>query len=219
MAISMRGDLLRIESMSGKWRFDVPYYFMPLLFTEFTVKNAALTQFMAISTGAAKDKSEAGREDLMCKVGDGVVHGCTYTAHSVSLAAANKTLEILDETDALKTIETYGQSLQTGLSKILSAKSIAHCFVGHPSMMGLFFSEEAPTDYRDWVNANYDFYDSLAPELHELGSLVEPDSREPWFISEAHDVKCLEQTLDKFAQAVEITMQKLPAEKSTIKTA
>jgi len=161
----------------------------------------------------------AGREDLMRKVGDGVVHGGTYTAHSVSLAAANKTLEILDETDALKTIETYGQSLQTGLSKILSAKGIAHCFVGHPSMMGLFFSEDAPTDYRDWVNTNYDFYDALAPELHDLGILVEPDSREPWFISEAHDVKCLEQTLDKFAQAVEITMQKMPAKNKTSKTA
>src|ERR1700729_2748799 len=42
----------------------------------------------------------AGREDIMRKIGRGVAHGGTYTAHSISLAAAGKTLQILDETDA-----------------------------------------------------------------------------------------------------------------------
>src|SRR6201984_2034423 len=44
----------------------------------------------------------AGREDIMRKLGRGVAHGGTYTAHPVSLAAAEKTLEILAETDALE---------------------------------------------------------------------------------------------------------------------
>jgi len=156
----------------------------------------------------------AGREDIMRTVGDGVVHGGTFTGHSVSLAAANKTLEILDETDALQTIERYGSRLQDGLSEILDARGIEHTFVGHPSMMGLFFSNEAPKDYRDWINTDYDFYDALAPELHELGILVEPDSREPWFMCEAHDMECLGETLDKFETAVDITMKKMPVKKS-----
>ena len=161
----------------------------------------------------------AGREDIMRNVGDGVVHGGTFTGHSVSLAAADKTLQILEETDALDTIANYGRKLQVGLSEILDARGIAHCFVGHPSMMGLFFSDEAPRDYRDWVNTNYDFYDTLAPELHELGILVEPDSREPWFFCEAHDMKCLGETLDKFERAVDITMKKMPAVKSAKRSA
>jgi glutamate-1-semialdehyde 2,1-aminomutase len=155
----------------------------------------------------------AGREDIMRKVGNGVVHGGTFTAHSVSLAAADKTLEILDETSALKDIENYGRTLQDGLSKILNKRSIAHCFTGHPALMGMFFAEQAPTDYRAWVNSNYDFYDTLAPELHELGILVEPDSREPWFLCEAHNVNCLDETLDKFERAVDITLPKLSKEK------
>ena len=161
----------------------------------------------------------AGREEIMRKVGDGVVHGGTFTAHSVALAAANKTLQILDETDALATIRNYGENLQAGLSEILTTRGIEHSFVGHPSMMGLFFSERAPVDYRDWVNTNYEFYDSLAPELHELGILVEPDSREPWFICEAHDVKCLAETLDKFAAAVDITMQKANTKQASLRSA
>jgi glutamate-1-semialdehyde 2,1-aminomutase len=161
----------------------------------------------------------AGREEIMRNVGDNVVHGGTFTAHSVSLSAANRTLQILDETDALANIADYGKSLQAGLRRILSARGIAHCFVGHPSMMGLFFDDHAPRDYRDWVNTDYEFYDTLAPELHEQGILVEPDSREPWFMCEAHDVKCLEETLDKFERAVDITLRKLPAENSRSHTA
>ncbi len=161
----------------------------------------------------------AGREDIMRNVGDGVVHGGTFTGHSVSLAAANKTLEILEETDALASIEKYGTDLQHGLSKILSARGIAHSFVGHPSMTGLFFSDDPPKNYRDWINTDYAFYDALALELHELGILVEPDSREPWFMCEAHDVECLAETLDKFETAVDITIENSQADKSTINTA
>jgi glutamate-1-semialdehyde 2,1-aminomutase len=161
----------------------------------------------------------AGREALMRRVGDGVVHGGTFTGHSVSLSAAKRTLQILDETDALKTIENYGKSLQAGLKRILTARGIPHCFAGHPSMTGLFFDDHVPTDYRDWVNTDYEFYNALAPELHELGVLVEPDSREPWFVCEAHDVKCLEETLDKFERAVDITLKKLPSDSSRVHTA
>lgn len=161
----------------------------------------------------------AGREDIMRMVGNGVIHGGTFTGHSVSLSAANKTLEILDETDALDNLNNYGLKLQAGLGKILAARNIPHSFVGHPSMTGLFFDNTAPKDYRDWANSNYEFYAEVAPELHDLGILIEPDSREPWFMCEAHDMKCLEQTLDKFAKAVDITLNKTPAERRQIMTA
>lgn len=151
----------------------------------------------------------AGREDIMRQAGKGVVHGGTFTAHSVSLAAADKTLEILDETTALQDIESYGLALQKGISGILDERDITHCFTGHPALMGLFFAEEPPLDYRGWLTSDYDFYDALAPELHDLGILVEPDSREPWFLCEAHNVKCLDETLDKFARAVDITCDKI----------
>ncbi|MEQ8207476.1 MAG: aminotransferase class III-fold pyridoxal phosphate-dependent enzyme, partial [Woeseia sp.] len=151
----------------------------------------------------------AGREDIMRNVGDGVVHGGTFTGHSVSLSAANRTLQILEDTDALATIAHYGSEMKKGLSQILGKRGIEHCFTGHDSMMGLFFSEDAPGDYRDWVNTDYAFYDALAQELHDLGILVEPDSREPWFFCEAHDVKCLDETLDKFERAVDITLNKI----------
>jgi len=152
----------------------------------------------------------AGREDIMRQVGNGVVHAGTYTAHSVALAAAEKTLQIIDETPVLDDINHYGISLQEGISKILNKYGISHSFVGHPSMGGLFFSDTPPTNYRDWVKTDHAFYEALAPELHDQGVLVEPDSREPFFISAAHDAQCLSDTLNRFEQAVEITLQKTP---------
>ncbi len=151
----------------------------------------------------------AGREEIMRKIGDGVAHGGTYTAHSVSLAAAEKTLEILDETDALERIARYGSRMQQGMSEILSKRGIAHVFSGHPSMGGLFFAESAPRNYRDWKNSDYSFYDAMAAQLHELGILCEPDSREPWFVCAAHDDACLDETLEKFEIAVDETREQL----------
>lgn len=157
----------------------------------------------------------AGREDIMRHIGDGVVHGGTFTGHSVSLAAVAKTLEILDETSALADIESYGRRLQHGISKILEARNVPHSFTGHPALMGLFFAESAPGDYRGWLESDYEFYDALAPELHQRGILVEPDSREPWFLCEAHNVECLDETLDKFEAAVDITLEKMTGKANT----
>ena len=149
----------------------------------------------------------AGRAHIMRKIGRGVAHGGTYTAHSVSLAAAEKTLEILDETDALERVADYGMRLRQGMRAILCARGIAHSFVGHPSMSGLYFAEQPPRNYRSWKGSDYTFYDAMARVLHDEGVLCEPDSREPWFVSAAHDDSCLVDTLKAFELAVDATLQ------------
>jgi len=150
----------------------------------------------------------AGREEIMRKIGKGVAHGGTYTAHSVSLAAAEKTLEILEETDALERIADYGTRLRQGMHTILGARGIAHSFVGHPSMSGLYFAKDPPRNYRAWKSSDYSFYDAMAKVLHDEGVLCEPDSREPWFVSAAHDDSCLADTLRGFEIAVDTTLRK-----------
>jgi glutamate-1-semialdehyde 2,1-aminomutase len=149
----------------------------------------------------------AGREHIMRKIGRGVAHGGTYTAHSVSLAAAEKTLEILDETDALERVADYGTKLRAGMRAILQARGIAHSFVGHPSMSGLYFAQNPPRNYRAWKSSDYSFYDAMAQVLHDEGVLCEPDSREPWFVSAAHDAEALSDTLKAFEIAVDTTLR------------
>ncbi|HEX9472624.1 MAG TPA: aminotransferase class III-fold pyridoxal phosphate-dependent enzyme [Steroidobacteraceae bacterium] len=149
----------------------------------------------------------AGREPIMRKLGRGVAHGGTYTAHSVSLAAAERTLQILDETDALERVASYGTRLRAGMRALLNARGIAHSFVGHPSMSGLYFASQPPRNYRDWKGSDYTYYDATARVLHDERILCEPDSREPWFISAAHDESCLSDTLRAFEIAIDTTLR------------
>src|SRR5215510_10159381 len=150
-----------------------------------------------------------GKEEIMRKYGKGVAHGGTYTAQAMSLAAAEKTLTILKDTDALDQIAAYGKAMQEGMHKVLSRRGIPHSFTGHYSMSGLFFSAQAPTTYRNWKLSDYTFYDTMAGILIDMGIMCEPDSREPWFISSAHDEACLKETLSKFEQAVDLTLEEL----------
>jgi glutamate-1-semialdehyde 2,1-aminomutase len=155
----------------------------------------------------------AGREHVMRTFGRGAAHGGTYTAHAVSLAAAEETLRILDETPALATLADYGEQLKAGIGAILKRRGIVHSFTGHGSMFGLFFAAKAPDNYRDWKLSDYSFYDTMAAHLQDLCLIVEPDSREPWFMSEAHDDSCLADTLAAVENAVDLTLEDFEDEK------
>jgi glutamate-1-semialdehyde 2,1-aminomutase len=152
----------------------------------------------------------AGREDVMrlCR-GGGVTHGGTYTAGGMPLAAAERTLTILRDGDALERVADYGRRLQGGMTRVLRARGVAHCYAGHPSMSGLFFRDEPPRNYRDWKRSDYTFYDTLAQFLIDDGVLCEPDSREPWFVSAAHDEDALAHTLRAFEAGVDRTLEAL----------
>jgi glutamate-1-semialdehyde 2,1-aminomutase len=130
-----------------------------------------------------------GRADIMDKVGShrgGVVHGGTYTANLIALSGAHATLSILTSTDALKTINEAGEKIQAALGRVFTAAGIAHAFAGPPAMFGVHFTETVPTSYRDWRKTDSRLYRNFAWNLIDRGIMLEPDSREPWFLCEAH---------------------------------
>src|SRR5437870_2292405 len=127
-----------------------------------------------------------GRREVMSVLPDKVSHGGTYAGNRVAAAAAVKTLTIIKETDALEKIHATGRRIQGGLAEALNEKALAHTFTGHPSLFGIFFAETAPTEYRDWATSDHDLYDAIAIGMHVRGAMPEPDSREPWFLCEAH---------------------------------
>ncbi len=131
---------------------------------------------------------------------DGVTHGGTYTANMVALSAAKATLTVLKETNALETIDQVGQKIQALLSRVFNKFGIEHCFAGPDSMFGVHFGSTVPQNYRDWKQTNSDLYTQFALNLIDNGVMLEPDSREPWFICEAHqtvDLNWLEQVAEK----------------------
>ncbi len=130
-----------------------------------------------------------GRADVMDVVGShkgGVVHGGTYTANLVAISAAHATLSILANTDALQTVARTGAQIRDLLGRVFTAAGIQHAFAGPPAMFGVHFTPEVPANYRDWRVTNSSLYRTFAWNLIERGVMLEPDSREPWFICEAH---------------------------------
>jgi len=117
---------------------------------------------------------------------DKVSHGGTYAGNRVAAAAAVKTLSILRDTNALETIHATGRRIQDGIREVLNPTGIPYVFTGHPSMFGIMFTEQPPTEYRDWAKSDHELYDAIAVGMLARGAMPEPDSREPWFMCEAH---------------------------------
>jgi glutamate-1-semialdehyde 2,1-aminomutase len=127
-----------------------------------------------------------GREEIMAMLPSKVSHGGTYAGNRVAAAAAVKTLEIIRDTDALATIEATGLEMQRGIRSLLDARGLAYQITGHPSMFGIMFTDTVPSEYRDWAETDHELYDAIAIGMHARGAMPEPDSREPWFVCEAH---------------------------------
>ena len=127
-----------------------------------------------------------GRRDIMEQLPDKVSHGGTYAGNRVAAAAAVKTLEIIRDTEALETIHRTGRRIQDGLREVLNDAGLPYHFTGHASMFGIMFTEKVATEYRDWADSDHDLYDAIAVGMMRHGAMPEPDSREPWFVCEAH---------------------------------
>ena len=127
-----------------------------------------------------------GRDEVMAMLPDKVSHGGTYAGNRIAASAAVKTLEILKDTDAIATIHATGERIREGLRQILDAKGMAYHLTGHSSMFSVMFTEQVASEYRDWADTDHDLYDAVAFGMHARGAMPEPDSREPWFIFEAH---------------------------------
>jgi glutamate-1-semialdehyde 2,1-aminomutase len=127
-----------------------------------------------------------GRREIMEMMPSKVSHGGTYAGNRVAAAAAVKTLEIIRDTNALEVIEATGRRIQDGLREILNPTGLPYQFTGHPSMFGIMFTDKVAMEYRDWANTDHELYDAIAVGMHARGAMPEPDSREPWFMCEAH---------------------------------
>jgi len=129
-----------------------------------------------------------GRTDVMDSIDNrgGVVHGGTYTANLIGLSAARATLDVLANTDALATIDRVGTEIMGVLGGVFDAFGLQHQFAGPPAMFGVHLGPTVPQNYRDWKKTQSALYEAFAWNLIRSGLMLEPDSREPWFICEAH---------------------------------
>lgn len=133
-----------------------------------------------------------------------VVQGGTYCGNAVGTAAASAVLDAILDDHALETVRQRGERLMKGISDILTEQGLRHYVSGLPAMFGFVLEQkrDKPLEYRDVANSDFGLYTRLAYALRERGVDVEPDPREPFFLSAAHSPADIDETLNRFNDAV-----------------
>ena len=152
----------------------------------------------------------AGKEEVMMTIEPGsLAHGGTYSGNVVGAAAADATLEILENEPVLETINQRGKMLMTGIGEILTEAGIPHVVTGVPSMFGIFLGkDQEPKDFRDYLAGDGDLYEEIGMGLNRNGVQPDADGREPWFLCYSLSEEDVNETLNVFNDAVKEAKEK-----------
>jgi len=145
-----------------------------------------------------------GREGLREVIGYGqVAQGGSYCGNVAGLAAADATLELLEDGQVLDTIRQRGERLGEGLSRILTENDIPHLVAGPGSMFGILLTEAPEVhDFREYARTNSTLYEEIVTALIDRGVIPDADAQEPWFLCYSHSDADIDETLAYFEEAV-----------------
>lgn len=137
----------------------------------------------------------AGRTDIMDLLArGGVVHGGTYNAHPVCMAATLATLRALADGRLIEAIEPRGNRLMQGIRQALDEAGIVARVDGYPQIFHVAFGLSSPArDYRDLMRMDRALYVRFCTEL--LKRRVRPLERGAWFLSTEHDDAVIDASL------------------------
>jgi len=146
----------------------------------------------------------AGRADLMDRLaGGGILHGGTYNAQAVAMAATVATLRRLKTPGTYEAMETRGRRLMDGIDQALKRAGITATVTGLPQIFHVALGMAEPgRHYRDMLKSDRQAYVRLTTALLERG--VRALERGAWFLSTEHDDAIVAETLAAFEDAVSV---------------
>jgi glutamate-1-semialdehyde 2,1-aminomutase len=141
-----------------------------------------------------------GRADLLDMFSTGgVVHGGTYNAQPIAMAATVATLKAL--TPALyATIDRNGTRLLEGMKDAFASTGVKAIVTGFPEVFHVAFGLDKPArDYRDLARMGRPAYVAFTTALLHRG--VRALERGAWFMSVEHDEAVIDTTIAAVADA------------------
>lgn len=137
-----------------------------------------------------------GRADVMELFAPqgGVVHGGTYNAQPVAMAATVATLRALADPLVQSRIDEAGTSLMAGLRDAFADHGVPAQVNGFPGVFQVRFGDGVPVDYRAFLASGGQGYADFAANLLDRG--VRALARGTWFVSAAHEPTHVERTLE-----------------------
>jgi len=143
-----------------------------------------------------------GRSALMEQAANGrVVHAGTYNGNVVALAAANATLDLLEQPGVYEKLEGLGTRAAEGLQRI--AREAGRPVLVHnagPIAFVLVTPEPEIADYRAFKTCDGETYRRWASQMLDYGILTLQDGR--WYFSLSHGPEHVEAALDAFRKVL-----------------
>ncbi len=136
-----------------------------------------------------------GRADLLDRFATGgVLHGGTFNAQPVAIAAMLATQEALTP-EHYETAGAEGLRLQNGIRDILAAAGIKAVVTGFPLVFHVAFGIDVPPrNWRDVARRDQALYVRFAHALLKRG--VRALERGAWFVSAAHSADVIDETFE-----------------------
>ena len=138
-----------------------------------------------------------GREDIMSMVHNGVLVSGTYSGHPVALAAAKKTLEILQRDKVIDYISKLGEEYRKGLRDVIEDSSVTARIVGYKSIFAVQFAEGEVVDYSSVVGIDREKFRRFASEMRRRGIFFTPNPLKRCHVCFKHG----EREMEEFVEA------------------
>ena len=162
--------------------------------------QADLTCLGKIVGGGLPAAAVGGRSeimDLLAPLGP-VYQAGTLSGNPLAVAAANKTLELLDNPDVYRTLEEKGAALEAGVKAAAARAGVPLTVNRAGSILSAFFTDRPIMQFEDVRNSDIAFFKRFFVYLLDQGVYVAPSAYEAMFVSLAHS----DQDIDKTVQAV-----------------
>lgn len=150
----------------------------------------------------------AGRAAVMDRLADGrIMHGGTYNAQPMAMAAAIATMERLSQPATFEALERNGTRLMDGIAAAFAAAGLPATVTGFPQIFTVSLGLSAPArNYRDLAGVDRTGYRRFTAAL--LGNGVRALERGAWFLSTEHTEAVIDETL----AAVRTTLREIGPE-------
>ncbi len=144
----------------------------------------------------------AGRAELMDRLATGgIIHGGTYNAQAVNMAATVATLKRLNTPGVYELMETRGRRLMDGFAAAFRKAGVTATITGFPQIFHVGFGlETSPVNYRDAMRIDRAGYVRLTTALLQRG--VRALERGAWFLSTEHDEAVIDTTIAAMEDAL-----------------
>lgn len=167
-----------------------------------------LTTLGKIVGGGLPCAAYGGREDLMRHVApDGPMYQAgTLSGNPLAMAAGIATLDALKEDDfaAYNKLEASARHFEMGLGEAAESAGVPVFLTRVGSMVCPFFVKnegDEVHDYADATGCRTDRFAAFFGAMLDQGVVLPPAQYEAWFVSTAHDIDAIEETLAAASKA------------------